>query len=462
MNRTVGYFLSHEQFSPADLVEAAVAAEQAGFDSVWASDHFQPWQEKQVHAGNAWLTLAAAGQRTSRVLLGTAVTCPIYRNRPALVAQAFATLGVLYPGRVFLGVGTGEAVNELPAGGGWGPYRERRALLREAIELIRKLWNEDRVTHEGPGFSIANAKIYDKPSTPIPIYVAASGPRSAALAGEVGDGWMTNSAALLESPDIVKAFRDGASVAGVDPSAREVLVEQYVFVGSEDEAYAAAPLWQFAAVEHLVRDMDDPRDIFRDLDDKWKSSSSPKPLAAYDIMMQWVIALSGFAGAAFMIALFANVARQRYTFDYDSLTLALPDGTTVKPTDIDVFDKRKWHRFIVFLKLTQSHDKLGGKELRLDLLRYSPLETWVKQMFKEAHPDEYRESFPDEFAEPSSAESAGESSDKSPYESTGKSSDKSTDESTGESSGTKSSDAEQDGSTDSEQGAKADPSVKGD
>lgn len=196
--------------------------------------------------------------------------------------------------------------------------------------------------------------------------------------------------------------------------------------------------------------MDDPRDIFRDLDDKWKSSSSPKPLAAYDIMMQWVIAFSGFAGAAFMIALFANVARQRYTFDYDALTLTLPDGTTIKPTDIDVFDKRKWHRFIVFLKLTQSHDKLGGKELRLDLLRYSPLETWVKQMFKEAHPDEYRESFPDEFAEPSSAESASESSDESP------------DESTGESSGIKSSDAEQDGSTDSEQGAKADPSVQGD
>ncbi len=198
----------------------------------------------------------------------------------------------------------------------------------------------------------------------------------------------------------------------------------------------------------------DPYDTFRDLDDKWKSSSSPKPLAAYDIKMQWVIAFSGFAGAAFMLALLANVARHRYTFDHDSLTLTLPDGTTIKPSDIDVFDKRKWHRFIVFLKLNKSHDKLGGKELRLDLLRYSPLETWVKQMFKEAHPDEYRESFPDEFAEPSSAESASESSD----ESTGKSSDKST----GDSSGTKSSDAEQDGSTDSEQGSKADPSVKGD
>ncbi len=263
MHRKIGYFLSHEQFSPADLVEEAVAAEQAGFDSVWASDHFHPWQENQGHAGNAWLTLAAAGQRTSRVLLGTAVTCPIYRNRPALVAQAFATLGVLYPGRVFLGVGTGEAVNELPAGGGWGPHAERLALLREAIELIRRLWEEERVTHEGSGFSIANAKIYDKPSTPMPIYIAASGPRTAALAGEAGDGWITGSATLLEAPDIVKAFRDGAAAGSADPSAREVLVEQYVFVGSENEAYAAAPLWQFAPAEHLVRDMDDPRAIQR-------------------------------------------------------------------------------------------------------------------------------------------------------------------------------------------------------
>ena len=263
MNRSVGYFLSHEQFSPVDLVEAAVAAEQAGFDSVWASDHFHPWQDNQGHAGNAWLTLAAVGQRTSRVVMGTAVTCPMYRNRPALVAQAFATLGVLYPGRVFLGVGTGEAVNELPAGGGWGPYSERIALLREAIELVRKLWTEDRVTHEGSGFSIANAKIYDKPSTPVPIYVAASGPRSAALAGEVGDGWITGASTLLDSPKVVKAFRDGVAARGGDASDAEVLVEQYVFVGTEAEAYAAAPLWQFASAEHLVRDMDDPRDIQR-------------------------------------------------------------------------------------------------------------------------------------------------------------------------------------------------------
>ena len=257
MTPAIGYFLSHEQFSPASLVEAAVRAEQAGFDSVWASDHFHPWQENQGHAGSAWLTLAAIGQRTTSVILGTAVTCPIYRNRPTLVAQAFATLGELYPGRVFLGVGTGEAVNELPAGGGWGPYDERLSKLREAVTLIRRLWTQDRVTHDGDAFPIANAKIYDKPTELIPIYIAASGPRSAALAGEIGDGWITNSTTLLEAAHVVEAFRGSLNAS---PSA-EVLVEQYVFVGDRTQAYKAAPLWQFAPMAGRVLDMDDPREI---------------------------------------------------------------------------------------------------------------------------------------------------------------------------------------------------------
>jgi len=259
----IGYFLSHEQFSPASLVDAAVRAEQAGFDSVWASDHFHPWQENQGHAGSAWLTLAAIGQRTTSVMLGTAVTCPIYRNRPALVAQAFATLGHLYPGRVFLGVGTGEAVNELPAGGGWGPYDERVSRLREAVTLIRHLWTQDRVTHDGNAFPIANAKIYDKPKEPVPIYIAASGPRSAALAGEIGDGWITDAGTLLEADHVVEAFRGGrkGSVDAEVLPIPEILVEQYVFVGNQAEAYEAAPLWQFAPVGGRVLDMDDPREI---------------------------------------------------------------------------------------------------------------------------------------------------------------------------------------------------------
>lgn len=156
--------------------------------------------------------------------------------------------------------------------------------------------------------------------------------------------------------------------------------------------------------------IEDPRDTFRTLDDRWKSGTMPKPLAAYDIAIQWVITFVGFGGAIYMLVLFITVARHRYTFDPETLTLTLPGGATLEPSDIEVFDKRKWHRFIVFLKIDEKHTTLGGKEIRLDLLRHAPLEEWVKQMFKAAHPDEYRESFPDEFAEPTSAEASAEGS----------------------------------------------------
>ncbi|HEY7295887.1 MAG TPA: TIGR03557 family F420-dependent LLM class oxidoreductase, partial [Dehalococcoidia bacterium] len=165
---TLGYVLSHEQFPVPSLIECAVAAERAGFDAVWTSDHFHPWQDNEGHAGYAWVTLAALGQRTSRLLYGTAVTCPTYRYRPAEVAEAFASLSLLNPGRVFLGVGTGEALNELPAGGGWGDYQERADRLAEAVEIIRKLWTGEWVAHRGRYYTVENARLYDTPAQPIP------------------------------------------------------------------------------------------------------------------------------------------------------------------------------------------------------------------------------------------------------------------------------------------------------
>ena len=263
MERGIGFVLAHEQFAPSDLVEYAVAAEEAGFDAVWASDHFHPWQENQGHCGHAWITLAAIGQRTSRIAMGTGVTCPIYRYHPAIVAQAFASLGALYPGRVFLGLGTGEALNEAAAGGGWGPYRERAARLREAITLIRRLWTEDWVTSEGPAFPLPDARLYTKPSRPVPIYVAASGPKSAALAGEIGDGWITSADAVPPPPEVARAFRDGAALAGKDPKGLPVLVEFYAVVGDEEEALEAARLWLFGPVMHDVIGLSDPRVIQR-------------------------------------------------------------------------------------------------------------------------------------------------------------------------------------------------------
>jgi len=259
----VGFVLSHEQFPPGELIEYAVAAEAAGFGAVWASDHFHPWQDDQGHAGQAWLTLAAIGQRTRRLTMGTAVTCPIYRYSPAIVAQAFATLGLLYPGRVFLGVGTGEAVNETPAGGGWGPYPERLARLREAITLIRRLWTGDWVTSAGPAFPLANARIYDAPTEPVPVYVAASGPKSAALAGELGDGWITDATTLTGRPETGAAFRAAAAAAGKHPGELPVLAELYAVVGDEAEALAVAPLWQFGPVMGDLISEPDPRQVQR-------------------------------------------------------------------------------------------------------------------------------------------------------------------------------------------------------
>src|SRR5438105_4690968 len=188
----VGFVLSHEQFPAPRLVELAVAAEEAGFDRLWTSDHFHPWMDNQGHAGHAWITLAALGERTQSIPFGTGVTCPTFRYRPTLVAQAFATLAVLHPGRVFLGVGAGEALNEVPSGGGWATYTERSERLAEAVQLIRQLWSGRWVSHSGRHYPIENARIYDAPPRPVPIYIAGSGERGARLAGEVGDGWLTH------------------------------------------------------------------------------------------------------------------------------------------------------------------------------------------------------------------------------------------------------------------------------
>jgi TAT-translocated FGD2 family F420-dependent dehydrogenase len=261
----IGYVAALEQFSAPDVVEFGALAEAAGFDALWVSDHFHPWQDNQGHAGHAWLTLAALGQRTRRIVLGTGVTCPTYRYNPAIVAQAFASLGVLCPGRIFLGTGTGEAINEVPTGGGWGPYKERAARLREAIALIERLWTEEWVTFRGDYYTVDQARIYDKPAVRVPLYVAASGPRTARLAGELSDGLISVGGALnLPLDQIMAAFDEGARASGKDPSALPRLCEFYVVVGSDEEALPGCELWQFgAALEEGFIDNPDPRDIER-------------------------------------------------------------------------------------------------------------------------------------------------------------------------------------------------------
>jgi coenzyme F420-dependent glucose-6-phosphate dehydrogenase len=223
----IGYKASAEQFGPPRLLDYAVQAERAGFEIVAVSDHFQPWRHKGGHSPAALPWLGAASQATRTATLGTSVLTPTLRYEPAVVAQAFATLATLAPGRVFLGVGTGEAMNETPVTGGAFPGRkERRLRLAESIRLMRQLWTEERVDFDGEYYKTDRATIYDRPDEPVPIYVAASGPLAAKLAGRVGDGFICTSGKdpqLYE--DLLANVAAGAEQAGRDPGAIRRMIE---------------------------------------------------------------------------------------------------------------------------------------------------------------------------------------------------------------------------------------------
>ncbi|HEX3605855.1 MAG TPA: glucose-6-phosphate dehydrogenase (coenzyme-F420) [Candidatus Dormibacteraeota bacterium] len=227
---TLGYKASAEQFGPRELLDFGILAEQTGFDSVVISDHFQPWRHTGGHAPFSFAWLGALGERTSRVRLGTSVVTPTLRYHPAIVAHATATLGCLNPGRVFLGVGTGEAMNEVPVGVHWPDQKERFARLREACELMKRLWTEDRVTYEGTYYQTHQATIYDRPDPPPGLYVAASGPAAARLAGRLADGFICTSgkAPELYRDTLIPAVREGLEKAGRDPSEIELTIEMKV------------------------------------------------------------------------------------------------------------------------------------------------------------------------------------------------------------------------------------------
>ena len=232
-----GYKASAEQFGPVELLEYAVLAESLGFDSVAVSDHFQPWRHTGGPAPASFSWLGAVGQRTERVRLGTSVLTPTFRYHPAIVAQAVATLACLSPGRVFLGVGTGEAMNEIPAtGADWPGPKERRMRLAEALELLRRLWTEERVTFEGEWYRTDRATIYDRPETPIPVLVAASGPLAAKLAGRVGDGFICTSGKQPELyEELLGALGEGAAKAGRDDAGIERMIELKVSYDTDRE-----------------------------------------------------------------------------------------------------------------------------------------------------------------------------------------------------------------------------------
>ncbi|MEO6310137.1 MAG: glucose-6-phosphate dehydrogenase (coenzyme-F420) [Leifsonia sp.] len=235
----LGLKASAEQFGPRDLVELGVMAEEHGFDSVTVSDHFQPWRHVGGHApfSLAWMT--AVGERTKRVQIGTSVLTPTFRYNPAVIAQAFATMGCLYPGRIMLGVGSGEALNEIATGynGEWPEFKERFARLRESVDLMRQLWLGDRVDFEGEYYTTTGASIYDVPEGGIPVYIAAGGPLVARYAGRAGDGFICTSGKGMElyTESLLPAVAEGAEQAGRDASAIDRMIEIKISYDTDQE-----------------------------------------------------------------------------------------------------------------------------------------------------------------------------------------------------------------------------------
>jgi coenzyme F420-dependent glucose-6-phosphate dehydrogenase len=224
----IGYKASAEQFAPRDLVEYAVRAEDVGLDSVWTSDHYLPWRHNGGHAPFSLAWIAAVGERTSRVQLGTSVLTATFRYHPAVIAHAFATMACLYPDRVILGVGTGEALNEVAVTGiEWPEFKERFARLREAVRLMRQLWTEDEVSFEGEFYRTRGASVYDRPQTPVPVYVAAGGPVVAKYAGRSGDGFICTSGKGMDlyTGKLLPAVAEGAQAAGRDPATIDRMIE---------------------------------------------------------------------------------------------------------------------------------------------------------------------------------------------------------------------------------------------
>ncbi len=235
----LGWKAGTEQYPPDELLEYAVAAEEAGFDSVEASDHFHPWAEKG-QASFVWSWLGAVAARTKKIALGTGITCPILRYHPSIIAQAAATMACLAPKRFFLGVGTGEALNEYAATAEWPGYNERRARMIEAIALMRALWRGEPVTHKGVYYQTRKAKLYTRPVESIPIYVSAMVPNSAHVAGQHGDALITTGG---EEPETYRKifvnFDAGAKEAGKKPAEMPRMVELAVAVSDDEETAIA-------------------------------------------------------------------------------------------------------------------------------------------------------------------------------------------------------------------------------
>src|SRR5215216_6752794 len=240
------HFCAHEQFPPDDLLRQAVEAERAGFDGIGCSDHLQPWWEPG-ESGHAWVRLGAAGQATEKVPIGSAVTAPGARYHPALIAQAWMTLERMFPGRPFLGIGSGEALNEAPVGDDWPSVEDQIARMDEALSIIDRLWKGETITEAGRFFRLRDCKLHTLADRRPPIWVSAFGPQAAEVAGRWGDGLWT----LPDpesTPEVIDAYRD----AGGDG---EIVFQALVsWAPSDDEALEQARKWKGAQPPEYYKD----------------------------------------------------------------------------------------------------------------------------------------------------------------------------------------------------------------
>lgn len=255
---TLGYWAAQEQYSPSELLSHSVAAEKGGFETVFSSDHFMPWFDSKAHSGFAWAWLAACAAKTSRVRLGTAVTAPD-RYHPALIAQAFATLDEMFPGRMILGLGAGEAMNSKPLGIPLPSPAERVVRLEDSLEVITRLWSGDFVDYSGFFFQLHKAKLYTRPRTKIPLLVAAGGRQTARLAGRYGDGIIGFSG----SQDVLTEALDAAKEQGKDPAKFIKLFEfKCSFDPDFQKALNSVKVWRSTMAKDVLNsNISDPRTL---------------------------------------------------------------------------------------------------------------------------------------------------------------------------------------------------------
>ncbi len=288
MSLRIGYKASAEQFGPRELVELGVRAEEVGLDSVTVSDHFQPWRHEGGHAPFSIAWMSAVGERTGRVQLGTSVLTPTFRYNPAVIAQAFATMACLFPGRIMLGVGTGEALNEVAVARlQWPEFKERFARLRESVRLMRELWAGERVTFDGEYYQTTDATIYDRPDQSVPVYIAAGGPVVARYAGRSGDGFICTSGKGMDlyTEKLLPAVNEGLDAAGRAADGIDRMIEiKLSYDRDPEQALENTRFWApLALTAEQKRGVDDPAEMGRIADElpieqvagRWIVASNP-------------------------------------------------------------------------------------------------------------------------------------------------------------------------------------------